>query len=332
MSKRLKARTKLFEKFSSQLHLLKNEGIIDIDLKYEETYICPICLEQFEKSDLVSKRPKNFLTEEDAPPAKLNGSRIALTCYECNSKAGHSIDHHLINRLKEIDDSKYYKGSNQRIRVEFEDTHVNSEITSQGDGILKVLHRMENNNPNTLDKFIYGLKNKSFGEILTFQPKKKKIEDLKVDKALLKTNYIISFAKFGYLFLLDDYYNEIRKEITEPDSPTNGHLMVNNQFTSEQTGTYYVCNYNAKSLLNVFSLKTNYSETIIGALLPFPNMAPNELRRNLTNQGRKLPEGNVGVTIDTTTYDPNADLFSDIDEINKVLNWIKRTTTSVKRK
>ncbi|MBE7640977.1 hypothetical protein GUB10_11595 [Salegentibacter sp. BLCTC] len=332
MSNRLKARTKLFEKFSNQLHLLKNEGIIDIELKYDETYICQICLKQFEKSDLISDKSKNFLTEEDSPPAKLNGSRIALTCYVCNSKAGHTIDHHLINRLKEIDDSKYYNGSNQRIRVEFEDTHVNSEITSQGDGILKVLHRIENNNPNTLEKFIYGLKNKSLGEILTFHPKKKKIENLKVDKALLKTNYIISFAKFGYLFLLDDYYNEIRKEITEPDSDTSGHLMVNNQFTSEQTGTYYICNYNVKSILNVFSLKTDYSETIIGALLPFPNMAPNELRRNLTSQGRKLPGEKVGVTIDTRTYDPKADLFSDIDEINKVLNWIKRTTTPLHRK
>lgn len=200
MSKQLKSREKLFDKFSKQLHLLKNEGIIEIDLKFDETYICPICLDQFEKADLISNKSKNFLTEEDAPPAKLNGSRIALTCYECNSKAGHQIDHHLIHRIREIDNSKFHKDSVQRVRVEFEDTFVNSEITSKGNGLLSVLHRIDNNNPTTLDRFIYQLKNKSVGEILNMSPKKKQIDNGKVARALVKTNYIITFAKFGYIF------------------------------------------------------------------------------------------------------------------------------------
>jgi len=322
MSKQLKSRERLFDKFSKQLHLLKNEGLIEIDLKFDETYICPICLEQFEKADLISSKSKNFLTEEDAPPAKLNGSRIALTCYECNSKAGHQIDHHLIHRIREIDDSKFHKDSVQRVRVEFEDTFINSEITSKGNGLLSVLHRIDNNNPTTLDRFIYQLKNKSMGEILNMSPKKKKIDDGKVDRALLKTNYIITFAKFGYIFLLDSYYQTIRDEINNPDLPTNGHLMINNQFQSSQVGTYYVINKNAKSIFNVFSLKTNYSETLIGALMPFPKTTPEELHKNLTANGTKIGNEQVGVTLDTKNYDQNADLFTDLTEINKIRNWI----------
>ncbi len=322
MSKQLKSRERIFEKFSKQLHILKKEGLIEIDLKFDKTYICPICLEQFQKSDLISSKSKNFLTEEDAPPAKLNGSRIALTCYECNSKAGHQIDHHLIHRIREIDDSKFHKDSIQRVRVEFEDTFINSEITSKGNGLLSVLHRIDNNNPTTLDRFIYQLKNKSLGEILNMSPKKKQIDDGKVDRALLKTNYIITFSKFGYIFLLDSYYQTIRDEIKNPALPTNGHLMINNQFKSNQVGTYYVCNNNAKSIFNVFSLKTDYSETLIGALMPLPKMTPEELHKNLTTSGTKIGNEQVGVTLDTKNYDPNADLFSDITEINKVINWI----------
>ncbi|AUC79295.1 hypothetical protein CW736_07810 [Nonlabens sp. MB-3u-79] len=323
MSQKLKSRSNLFEKFSKQLHLLKDEGIIDIELKYPETYICPLCLEQFQKSDLIANKSKNYLTEEDAPPAKLKGSRIALTCFECNSKAGHQIDHHLIHRIREIDDSKFHKDSVQRVRVEFEDTFVNSEITSKGNGLLNVLHKMDNNNPSTLDRFIYNLKNKSVGEILNMVPNKKRIDDSKVDKALLKTNYIIAFSKFGYIFLLDSYYDTIRREIKEPDSPTEGHLMISNQFKSNHIGTYYVCNPNSKSTFNVFSLKTDYSETLIGALLPFPNMEPKELHHNLTSIGTKFGKGKVGVTLDTRKYDPNADLFNDISEINIIINWSK---------
>lgn len=323
MSKTLNSRTKLFERFSKQLHLLKDAGILDIDLKYDETYICPICLEQFQKSDLISDNSKNFLTEEDAPPAKLNGSRIALTCYQCNSKAGHEIDHHLIHRIREIDDSKFHKDTVQQVCVEFEDTFINSQITSEGNGLLRVLHKIDNNNPNTLDRFIYQLKNKSLGEILNMTPKRKKIEDDKVDKALLKTNYIITFSKFGYIFILDDYYNTIRREIKEPELATDGHLMINNQFESDQIGTYYVENSSSKSIFNIFSLKTNYSETLIGALLPFPNMSPEELNHNLTSNGDKLGNGKIGVNLNTSTYDLNVDLFSDLTEINKILKWIK---------
>ena len=74
MSKQLNSRKRLFDKFSNQLHLLKKEGFIDIDLKYERTYICPLCINQFQESDLISSTDKNYLTEEDAPPEKLNGS------------------------------------------------------------------------------------------------------------------------------------------------------------------------------------------------------------------------------------------------------------------
>lgn len=321
MNKQLKSREKLFDRFSKQLHLLKNEGLINIDLKYDETYICPLCLNQFERSDLVSDKTKNFLTEEDAPPAKLNGSRIALTCFQCNSKAGHQIDHHLIHKIREIDDSKFHKGTTQRIRMEFEDTYVNSEITSKGNGLLSVLHKIDNNNPTTLDRFIYQLKNKSVGDLLDFSPKKKQIDNSKVDKALLKTNYIITFSKFGYIFLLDEYYNTIRDEIKKPDLPTDGHLMINNQFEPHQIGTYYVLNQNAKSIFNIFSLKTNYSETLIGALLPFPNMEPKQLHSNLTSNGTSIEKGKVGVELDTTTYDPDADLFGDLKEIKKIIAW-----------
>lgn len=322
MSKQLKSRERLFEKFSKQLHLLKNEGLIEIDLKFDETYICPICLEQFQKSDLISSDSKNFLTEEDAPPAKLNGWRIALTCYQCNSKAGHQIDHHLIHRIREIDESKFHKDSVQSVRVAFEDTYINSEITSEGNGLLSILHRIDNNNPTTLDRFIYQLKNKTLGRILNMSLKKKKIEDNKVEKALLKTNYIVTFSKFGYIFLLDSFYQTMRDEIKNPDLPTNGHLMINNQFKPSQVGTYYVCNKNAKSIFNVFSLKTDYSETLIGALMPFPKMTSEELHKNLTSNGIKIGNEQIGVTLDTTNYDPNIDLFTDIREIKKVIDWM----------
>ncbi len=322
MSKKLNNRKALFDKFSSQLHLLNQEGILDLDLKFDKTYICPICTNQFEEKDLVSSPTTNFLTEEDAPPDKLGGNRIALTCKECNSKAGHQIDNHLINRIKQIDEANFYKGSKHYRNFKFEGKKITAELTSNGDGTLSVLHHIKNNNPTLLDKFIYGIKNKTVGPILNLEPKDYGVISDRVNLALLKTNYILTFAKFGYIFLLDPYYDNIREQIRNMNKGYDGQIFLKDQFNRNKVGTYYVLNKGAKSIFNIFSLTSNYSETLIGGILPLPNLSPKQINNTLVQNGYRIGEvGKVGVVLNTSNYDPNADLFNDIDEIKKIINW-----------
>ncbi len=322
MSKKLNSRNRLFEKFSKQLHLLKDNGLIDIELEFSETYICPLCLDQFQKSDLISSTTKNFLTEEDAPPEKLGGSRIALTCKDCNSRAGHQIDNHLINRIREIDDSNFYKNSKQFGSIEYEGKKVTAEITSNGDGTLTVLHQIKKNNPTLLDKFIYGIKNKTVGPVLNLKPRDYKVISDRVNLALLKTNYIINFAKFGYIFILDDHYKSIREQIKDMDKGYDGQIFLKDQFPKSKEGMYYVFNDGAKSTFNIFSLKTEFSETLIGAIFPMPNRTPEEVHNALTGNGYDIGQkGKVGVSLDMSSYDGGADLFNDLNEIKKVINW-----------
>lgn len=324
MSDKLKDRKKLFEKFSNQLHLLKDSGLINIELKFDKTYICPICLNQFDESDIISNQSKNFLTEEDAPPDKLNGKRIALTCKDCNSSAGHEIDNHLINRIREIDDNNYYKGSTQYRTFDFNGENITAEITSNGDGTLRVLHMNKKNNPTLLEKFIYGIKTKNIGPILNLNPKDYRILPDRVNLALLKTSYIIAFAKFGYIFLLDDFYRNIRNQISDMKYGYKGELFFSNQFKPENVGTYYILNKGAKSILNVFSLKTEYSETVIGSIIPLPDLTAEKIHNILTETGHNINQpGKVGVNVNVSTYDLNADLFTNLEEIKKIVEWKK---------
>lgn len=323
MSNQLKNRKKLFDVFSRQLHLLKNEGLIDVELKYERTYICPICLNQFEENDLISKNNKNFLTEEDAPPAKLNGSRIALTCKECNSKAGHQIDNHLIHQLRNLDDKYYLNSTPQERRVKFENSSIGGTLTPKGNGIIEIVHKPKNNDPKLLDKFIYALKNKTIGQALNLAPRYSNIKDDCVERALLKTAYIITFSKFGYIFLLDNYYDSIRTQIKDVGAKFEKHFFLKNQFANDKVGTYYLLNPNSKAIFNIFSLKTEYSETLIGSILPLTGITPEEFHSNLVGQGYDIgEEGKIGVTLDTSHYDPDADLFNDLNEIKKIMKWM----------
>ena len=175
-----------------------------------------------------------------------------------------------------------------------------------------------------LDKFIYGIKNKTAGPLLDLNPKNYDVNPERVNLALLKTSYIITFSKFGYIFLLDDFYQEIRNQIKDMTFGYTGHLFLSKQLDAKNTGSYYVMNNGAKSIFNVFTLKTEYSETVISSFIPMPKLTPQGIHYNLIKNGYRLREvDKVGVSLDVSNYDPNADLFNDLTEIKKVINWIR---------
>lgn len=321
MSSGVASRRRLFNKFSDQLHLLVGLGILQIDLKYDKTYICPICLDQFGEEHLEYKKGENYLTEEDAPPAALNGRRIALTCHKCNSQAGHQIDNHLFHAIKELDDSKFAIGNTFKASIEYEGKRISADITSKGDGNLEVFHKIRNNDPNLLDKFIYALKNKLVGPFLNMTRKGPVVDSDRVNRSLLKATYIITFAQFGYIFLLDTFYNNIRSEINDMNYKAKGQIFVPYQLTEEQIGTFYIHNPGAKSFLNVFSLKTDYSNTIIGSIFPRPNSTPEEIQYHLTLGAHKNKDGYVS-KLDLTKYDTSFDIFTNANEIAKVFTWV----------
>jgi len=320
MSQGLERRTHLFNKFSNQLLLLKKLGVITTEFKYAKPYLCPICLREFTDTDLVESK-NNFLTAEDAPPDSLGGSKIALTCKECNSGCGTTIDHHLTTVLRAIDASYFYKGSKQHCTIEHEGKRITVELESLGDGTLTAYHRTKKNNPTLLDKFIFGIKNKTIGPVLNFNPPTANFDSKRVNYALVKTNYIITFSKFGYIFLLDKEYNPIREQIKNPTIESYPWTpFIKDQFTNQQVGTYYVLNQGSESIFNIFALRTEYSETIIGGLIPVPSISTEAMGKSIDSQ---KDHENI-LQLNTTNYDPNSDLFSDSVAIRKILGWLEK--------
>jgi hypothetical protein len=46
-------RKRLFDKYSANLHLLHSEGLLPhLHLSYDQTFICPVCLDPFSADDL----------------------------------------------------------------------------------------------------------------------------------------------------------------------------------------------------------------------------------------------------------------------------------------
>ena len=96
-------RKKLFDKYSANLHLLHDNGLLPhLRLPHNQTFICPVCLNPFSVDDLDTTK-ENHLTLEDVPPKSLGGKPTILTCKVCNNTAGQQIDVQLFNRMFDID-------------------------------------------------------------------------------------------------------------------------------------------------------------------------------------------------------------------------------------
>lgn len=97
-------------------------------------YLCPLCMKPFTKQEV-----RKILTEEDVPQASLGGSRITLTCRQCNSTCGSEIDVHLYNAIKAREQRLFLPKTNRKITVEKENQRLNAELIVEDNKDIKYL-------------------------------------------------------------------------------------------------------------------------------------------------------------------------------------------------
>ncbi len=95
---------KFFERGATAL---RNISAID-----QECYCCPICSYLY----LPEALEVDVLTLEHAPPQKVGGKPLALTCKECNSVAGYSLDLAVVQRQKLIDFTEALMGQRRNFK------------------------------------------------------------------------------------------------------------------------------------------------------------------------------------------------------------------------
>ncbi|RNI23566.1 hypothetical protein [Rufibacter latericius] len=318
MSRNDNKRKLLFDRFSSHLNFLKSNGFLpDLELQFPKTYICPICLEHFPEQALEEKS-RNRLTLEDAPPKSLGGSQIALTCKSCNNTCGHEVDFHLSDRLRELDASEFLPYTTQKVTMENEGKTVTGYVKVESNGEIKITHDKRYNNPQVLEDYIASLKDESFGGIVNLIRKKSRVEKRVFGIALLKTAYILTFAKFGYTFILDSVYNKVREQLLNPSLNVYPEEFWTEQstFLEQHEGVHFSIKKGLESVYPIFPLKTNSKIRRFGVALPFPTKPFEDIVDNIMMIG----EG------DSMSFDPmdGADYLFNLEAINKAIAWIEK--------
>ena len=102
-----------------------------------EHYICPLCLNTFNLSELGDK-VNDILTVEDVPPKSLGGNPILITCRNCNSKCGHNLDVYLLNEIRYIEEKMDFSKSKTAI-LSCNGTKVRAKMIQLQNNSFKIL-------------------------------------------------------------------------------------------------------------------------------------------------------------------------------------------------
>lgn len=310
-----KKRKFIFDKYSENLLFLKSKNIIDIELKYDKTYICPICLDQFSETAL-DQTIENPLSLEDAPPKSLGGKAKILTCKKCNNTCGHEIDKHLTERMQELDSHKFMTNTEFTAKFEINGNTIQGKISIDENGTMTAYHMDKNNNPIKLQDYI---KNAKKDTIINLQIDNKQVNPINLQIALLKTGYLLTFEKYGYSLILDNSYERIRQQLRNPLEiiyPLDFWFKA--PLPKEVYGVPFIIENGLEAICPIFLLKTSASERVFGTIIPLTTKPIEEVISKFKDRFKVQKRFPVA-------FDPmngGVDYLTDLGAIIKMKTWI----------
>jgi hypothetical protein len=309
-------RLSIFDKYATHLQMLVDSGTIKQELKYDVTYICPVCTRQFNKEDL-DQEAKNPLTLEDAPPKSLGGRANILTCRECNNGAGQQIDFHLTARMNELDQHQFVPGVEFHPEFDHNGTIVQGTVKVNEDGVIDAAHAVKKNNPQKLGEYIAATGKE---EVINIKFRDSKVDIFRLQLALLKTAYLMTFEKYGYSFILNPIYDRLRDQLRNPNKeiyPVDSWFQA--EYYKPYKGVPLATGKGVETIFPIFVLNTGLTERTFAYIIPLTNRPVEELLEQVSS----LLKEHKGFLVEMDAM-TGADYLFDINAIHKMLKWIDK--------
>lgn len=307
-------REQLFEKYSAQLQNLVDQGLIDLELEYDQTFICPTCLNQFSKDDLDTSK-ENFLTLEDAPPKSLGGKANSLSCKKCNNSFGHEIDFHLVEKLNELDLHSFLPNTGSKATVTHNGMKVQGIVKIDENGGITITHLEKVNNPKTLKEYVTKT---GKDNIVDIKFPVSRVDFRRFEAALLKTAYFLAFEHYGYPLILSTAFDDVREQIKNPDKEIypEGFWTKQSVFDEGNSGVHLITTQGYEGFHAIFILKSKASESGYGVYLPTSKSSYKEVIN-------KLKQQTAGFSLKYASY-KETDYFNDLTSQKMCVNFMNK--------
>lgn len=209
MSKsRLKIATQLFDVYAKNLTWY-HPHLVDVVL-------CPLCLQPFTKDAIQSR----LLTLEHIIPSSLGGKMVTLTCSSCNSQSGTKLDAHLVQRLRTEDAMSGKSTKPLRIKVQVGSGEFGADLylSSDQQPNIRIIGIPDISNPTSHKQAMEEFEKQTQGFSIRGSLGYKEIASR---AAALRIAYLLAFSYFGYGYILYDNLNQVREQISHPESETD---------------------------------------------------------------------------------------------------------------
>jgi hypothetical protein len=175
-------------------------------------YLCPLCLEWFEDF--------GDLTLEHAPPESVGGRHIAITCRDCNNRAGHTVDHEIRRAETVLEFAEQRMTAPMAASFRFGGVEQRGEAIFGPDGRLRLGGIPRQNRPeNTaaltaaFEEAVAASEPGEWTLELSFRPP----DFRRASVGWLRVGYLVAFAMLGYAYILRDELDPVRDQIRAPD-------------------------------------------------------------------------------------------------------------------
>lgn len=177
-------------------------------------YACPLCLRLFAWEDL------ELLSLEHAPPRVVGGTVLCLTCAQCNNTAGTKLEKDLERAETLLDFFAAIETRPIRARMRYGGLEQRGEVR-RSDGEIQMTGVTKRNREGVADEVMATFdRHVSEGtaptEIeLTFD---EPFSERHATIGWLRAAYLVAFAALGYRYVLRPAFDDLRRQIAEPDS------------------------------------------------------------------------------------------------------------------
>lgn len=187
------------------------------------TYACPTCTRLL----TIEHVRTGDLTLEHVPPRAVGGKGIALTCRDCNSTAGHTVDAALHQRERFLDLGRAVAGRGGRfegpVTLSINGVSTNAYFRIEGGRALLTV-RETSNSPQGFRDQVDAVKvgtatNPGGGVVMNVDARL----PLKFQRSLvgnLRSAFLAAFAQFGYRYAFHPRLSGVREQVIRPDEQT----------------------------------------------------------------------------------------------------------------
>lgn len=247
-----------FENNLKNLSIIRDTG----DTIEQVEYLCPLCMRSIPMT-----KAKDELTEEHVPQASLGGHKKTLTCSNCNSVCGSDIDVHLLNAIECLEWRSFLYGTDRKVFIQDGKKRLNATLKVGKNKELLLNVDTNRNNPQVWNYFHDNILLEN--AIIDAQDKSLKRDQRRISAAILKNAYLILFAKTGYAFLADTYYDNIRTQIMNPSPFILPERLWTFQNVSVQDGIYLTQDNRYRGFFVIYTLKRREAYRVC-VLIPTP--------------------------------------------------------------